>query len=393
MVCNQERVEVLIDAGAQPLCNRFMKMKDESDYKFPLVFGQCHSCGVLQLVKKVPPEEIAPRFDWLVYKEPEEHLDYLADLIYELPGIGKDSRICGISSKDSSLLRRFSQRGISFTWVVNPKEDLRIATPGAGSELIQEYLNEDKAKEIVGKNKKSDVVIARHIYEHSADIQRLAGALKKLVADHGYIVIEIPDCTKALEENDYTMLWEEHMTYFTPDTFKQSLDILGFSIIHYESFEYPTENALVAILKVKNSQSNINADFKKDFALAKKYSEGFAKHKSLVHNYLSTEKKQGKKIAMFGAGHLACTYINLMDIGSLLSFVIDDNPNKRGLFMPGSSLEVCGSAKLENDKVDVCLLSLRPDIEHKILSKNKQFIDKGGQFISIYSSSSLKTLN
>ena len=35
------------------------------------------------------------------------------------------------------------------------------------------------------------------------------------------MVLEVPDCTANLQRQDYTMLWEEHATYFTSETLLQ----------------------------------------------------------------------------------------------------------------------------------------------------------------------------
>jgi hypothetical protein len=45
---------------------------------------------------------------------------------------------------------------------------------------------------------------------------------------------------------------------------------------------------------------------------------------------------------MFGADHLACTFVNLLGLKDVVRFVADDNPHKLGLFMPGSRLPIRG---------------------------------------------------
>jgi hypothetical protein len=56
--------------------------------------------------------------------------------------------------------------------------------------------------------------------------------------------------------------------------------------------------------------------------------------------------------------------------------------NKQALLMPGSRLRIVGSAALA--EMDLCLLSLNPESEQKVLAKNRQFIDRGVEFMSIF---------
>ena len=61
-------------------------------------------------------------------------------------------------------------------------------------------------------------------------------ALVALTRPGGYIVIEVPDCQRALDAGDCTTLWEEHTLYFTPATFEQSLRLVGLALTGYFSF-------------------------------------------------------------------------------------------------------------------------------------------------------------
>ena len=90
---------------------------------------------------------------------------------------------------------------------------------------------------------------------------------------------------------------------------------------------------------------------------------------------------------MFGAGHLASTFLTVMDVADLIEFVVDDNPNKRGLFMPGSHLPIVGSDALLNSEARLCLLGLNPLSEQKVIERQRAFTEAGGVFKSIFPSS------
>jgi len=405
-LCKSKKVKVLLDLQDQPVCNRFLKAKAEAnkEYKHSLGIAQCQSCGLVQLASQFPLSKILPAHSWMVrYAEPEEHLDALAKKIAKLEGLSKESKICGISFKDDSLVQRLKAMGFSNAWRLGLQNDLGITAIPAGVESVQASFNLENAKKIALAHGKQDVVIARHILEHAYDISGFLNALGQLVKPNGYIVIEVPGCTQAFEQHDYTTVWEEHTAYFTPQTFKNAFSIAGFAIKSFEEVMYPLESSLIVIAQLQKKDSEAKGKTKskikashiiekksqpkhaldKELALAEGFAKGFSGKKHEWSEYLSTKGR----IALFGAGHLACAFINFFDLKNSVELVIDDDPNKNGLFMPGSGLPIVSSNALLEKNISLCLLSLNPRNEDKVIQKNQAFINNRGVFISIFPSS------
>jgi hypothetical protein len=77
-------------------------------------------------------------------------------------------------------------------------------------------------------------------------------------------------------------------------------------------------------------------------------------------------------------------FINLMEITKLIDCVIDDNPLKRGLQMPGSRLPIVGSEVLGSGQIRLCLSSLSAESERNVIAKQDRFVKGGGSFASIF---------
>jgi len=110
-LCRSPSVKRLLTFKQQPICNRFLSDPAAPQYRHALVAGQCQACGLVQLLDPAPVKELMSPFDWITYNEPEGHLDRLADILADLPGLTPESVIAGISFKDDSLLRRMQDRG------------------------------------------------------------------------------------------------------------------------------------------------------------------------------------------------------------------------------------------------------------------------------------------
>src|SRR5262249_17401990 len=91
-----------------------------------------------------------------------------------------------------------------------------------------------------------------------------------------------------------------------------------------------------------------------------------------------------RKIAMLGAGHLSGAFINLYGLVDRIDFVADDNPKKHGLFMPGSRAPILPSGELLNPDVELCLMTVRPEIEDLVVGKNAAFTARGGRLASVF---------
>lgn len=388
LLCRASQVVQLIDFGPQPVCNRFPVSPDAEEALFPMRIGQCGACGVVQMIAPVPAAELKPRVNWITYNEPEGHLDRLADVIAALPGLTPDSVMCGVSFKDDSLLRRMRERGYPRTWRMEPQSDLGITEAGVGVETIQDRLNASAVARMAQARGKADVVIARHIWEHASDPAGFVRALKQLMTPGGYLLLEAPDCERALAKCDYSTVWEEHSLYFTPATFRNGVLSNGLSIHFSDCYPYTLENSLVAIARQDAARTPPDAvALEAEKRRGQVYASGLTTQREKLGAYFDRYRNERGKIAILGAGHLACTFINLLGLKEHIDCLVDDNPNKRGLYMPGSRLPIHGSGALLERNIKLCLLSVAPESEEKVIQRNHAFVQAGGTFHSIFPAS------
>ncbi len=382
----------VIDVGPQPISNRYLKTPSEAEETFPIALQQCAACGLVQIEAPVPARALVPPYDWITYSEPEGHLDALVEILAALPGIGRGSIAGGVSFKDDSTLARLAHKGLR-SWRLDLRDDLGVADarPGYGVETIQDRLTPAMADRIVERRGRADLLLVRHILEHASAPLAFVDALKRLTAPGGYLVVEVPDCSRAMDGHDYTTIWEEHTLYYTPETFRSGFPLAGLDLVRMENYPYPFENSLVAIAKSNGTGSSVRpapAVVAGERRRGQAFGEGFDAYRAKVSRFLRRHRTDRGPIALFGAGHLACTFVSVFGVEDAIEFVIDDNPHKRGLFMPGSKLPIVGSEALADRGITLCLLSLNPIGEEKVIAKHGAFTAHGGVFASIFPASS-----
>jgi hypothetical protein len=115
-----------------------------------------------------------------------------------------------------------------------------------------------------------------------------------------------------------------------------------------------------------------------------KFFNQFEETRSLWHTKLHGIRKNGDKVAVFGAGHLATKFINFFELENLIDCVVDDHPEKVGLHMPGSGLPIIPSSKIKEYGIRYCVSTLSPESEVKVRKKIQDYFENGGHFLPAF---------
>ena len=387
LCCLKKSVTTLIDFGSHPPSNRFEKIGTIEKDRHRLRIGQCLGCGMIQLIDAMRPNMVKSHYKWIKYNEPEGHLDALVDSLIKRIGEDKTTKIFGLTYKDSSILERLKNLGFSNTYCFDMKNNFSISDDEAGLESIQEVIDTPLIEQLQNNYGKADVLLIRHFLEHVHDPLNFLQIIKLLVKPEGYIVFEVPDCTRFIEVCDYPFIWEEHITYLNSYTMRLILEKSHLLLEELKIYPYTYEDSLVAIVKntpapFQNKKNTLTIDG--EIKAGKKFSRQFVNRKEQIFNLLTHWHSEGKNVAIYGAGHMAAKFLNFYEIGKFFKFVIDDDKEKQKLLMPDSRLVIVDSSNLE--KVDYCLLILSPESESIVYNKNKSYLDNGGVFYSIFAS-------
>jgi hypothetical protein len=381
----QHAVELLLDFGPQPLCNRFLREPTAAEVRHPLRLGQCPRCGVLQLVEPLPAAVLKPPRPML-YNEPESHLDQVADRIETLPGISRDARFCGLTYKEASLIARLRQRGYRNAVSLDVREDLGILDAAAGIETIQQQISTGVLSRLAQHQGRYQVVVARHLLEHAHDPRSCVVGLQGLLASDGYLILEVPDFTASLEGWNYSTIWEEHVTYFTKTTFPAALPRLGLAVRDLLTHPSALEDLLVGVTQVAAQKQDkaFEASVSAELVRGCRYASMFPEIREAWREMLVGERRTGREVALLGAGHLAIMFLNLLELAPFVDFIVDDDSAKTGCHLPGSHLPVYSSDALYDRDVGLCLMSVAPESQSKVMVRHRRFLEREGKLVSIF---------
>ena len=98
--------------------------------------------------------------------------------------------------------------------------------------------------------------------------------------------------------------------------------------------------------------------------------------------FLLEQKRNGKKVAAYGAAAKGNTLLNYAGVkADLLSFVCDAASAKQNKFMPGSHIPIFAPNALANEKPDFVLI-LPWNIAEEVIKQNEFIGQWGGKFVT-----------
>ena len=222
-----------------------------------------------------------------------------------------------------------------------------------GVTLYAEFFSLKFVNEVLRDHGPMDVVLANNVFAHINDIRDAIRAVKKILSKNGTFVFEVHSLLQLLEQDQFDMIYHEHVYYYSVTACVKIFSLFGLSV--YDAEEIGNHGGSIRIF-VSHSQ-NVNRSRpseKLEKLVEKEKTHGLTRYQTYL-NYgakvkawretfltqLSNLKKEGKIIFGYGASGRANTlmqYCGLDD--SIISVMLDDNPAKHNYFTPGSCIQI-----------------------------------------------------
>ena len=385
-LCGSKELLALLDLGKQPIAHHFLDDPAQEEYVHSVKLCFCEDCGLIQLNDPVPPEKLYSKYHVLSSWKWNPHIPLLTDLIDDVVGTSKqDVNIVEVGCNDGSFLEVLREKGYNNLLGVEPAQDAIESSLGKGLRILGGYFTPDMADGIKSTYGKCDLFVSRQMLEHITDLNAFREAMNKILHPGSYVLIEIPNFELGLNSPDYSIIWEEHVNYFTAETFNHFLASSGIDVIHSDSVVFSGE-ALIVLGKYtgkpnpRKTGTHVSALKRKSLA----YRDRWPVFRNRLLQYLQQYRQTYGKIAIYGAGCRATSLINFAGMGPYIAFVVDDQDEKVGKFMPGSRLSILPSSALNEHDIKLCLMAVNSENEKKVTERHITYQENGGSFASIH---------
>ena len=369
-----------------PVCNRFT-VRPEAGERHDFSLQQCPHCRLVQLSTPLPVEAVTPTLPWIRYREPDAHLDDLADRLLAEHAT-KAATSFGVGPFDSPLLDRLERRGLRASALeIRPaRSDRNAVYPYL--ETWQLGLNAGHLADVAGTHGTADLVCCRYLLEHCHDPLGALRGLRQLLSAQGLLIVEVPDSSKFLAACDYSFIWEEHISYFVEPTLRRLAARAGYEVAGFHRAPGELEDALIAVLRPARSEAGetINPPCASKPAMFQSYIANLAPSRNFVRSWVAKAAgPSGDGLALFGIGHQAVMFAHVMGLSDHIAMAVDDDPDKRGYFPPGFRVSIASSEVLLQDaRTRTCLFAIAPRIEQKVRNRLAPLAQRGVEFRSIF---------
>jgi hypothetical protein len=366
-----------------PPCENYLEASqlDQGETFYPLHVRICRECLLGQLAEYVAPEDIFSHYAYFSsYSDSwvQHAADYVATAAERLT-LGPDSFVVEVASNDGYLLQHVAARGIRCLGV-EPAANVAEVAVAKGIPTVVEFLGQDTGEAIRSEHGPADLVAANNVYAHVPDIVDFGRGLRALVADDGYVTIEIPHLLRLIEGREYDTIYHEHFSYLSLLTTQRALGAAGLRVVDVE--ELPSHGGSLRTWSVPEASDVAVADSVGRVLAAEAAAGldsleghvGFAAAVAEVRNdlleFLIGCSRDGLRVVAYGAPGKGNTLLNHCGIrADLVEFAVDRNTFKHGKFLPGTHIPIKPVEALAEARPDVVLImpwNLRREIADQL---------------------------
>jgi hypothetical protein len=393
-LCGSSELRSFLDLGATPPCELILSPEavEAPEMTYPLHVRVCERCLLAQLPPLITPEETFTEYAYFSSFSTSwvEHARQFVEGATERLGLGPDSFVVEVASNDGYLLQHVVAKGIRCLGV-EPSVNVGEAAREKGVPTLTAFLTPETGAAVRAEHGGADLVCHNNVDAHIPDVIGFTKGLRSLVADDGWVSIEVQHLLTLVERKQFDTIYHEHFQYYTLLTGQRALESGGLTLVDVELLDThggsirmwarPSEVAGEPSAKVREV---LAAEAAAGLHTAEGH-DGFAEAVSRVRDdlvaFLIEARRAGKKVVGYGAPGKGNTLLNYCGIRpDLLAYTVDRNPYKHGRFTPGTRIPVHPPERIAEDRPDYVLI-LPWNLRTELVQQLAYVHEWGGQLV------------
>ncbi|MFF5986193.1 methyltransferase domain-containing protein [Prauserella flavalba] len=389
-LCGSASMAGVVDLGATPPCERFLTRDqlDEPEVTYPLHLRVCTECWLAQIPPLITPEDTFTEYAYFSSYSQSwvDHARRFVEGAVDRAELDENSFVVEVASNDGYLLQHVVSRSMRCLGI-EPSVNVGQAARDKGVPTLTAFLGPETGAEVRAEHGPANLVVANNVYAHIPDVVGFTHGLRALVADDGWVSIEVQHLLTLIQKVQYDTIYHEHFQYYTVESARRALAVGGLSVVDVELL--PTHGGSIRLwarpFEVAGEASPRMVD-----VLAREKAAGlhelsgytaFAAEVDRVRldllRFLTDAAANGKTVVGYGAPGKGNTLLNHCGIRpDLLAYTVDRNPYKHGRYTPGTRIPILPPEQIALDRPDYVLVlpwNLREELTEQL-----SYVDEWG---------------
>jgi hypothetical protein len=393
-ICGAVLPQPFLDLGVQPPCESYIDplQFNEAESFYPMTVYLCEHCRLVQLDVYVSRESIFTEYayfssfsdSWLSHSR-----SYVEHVVGRF-GLNSKTLVVEVASNDGYLLQYFAQFQVPVLGI-EPAANVARAAEVKGVPTVVKFFGVDTAKEEVAAGRRASLLIGNNVLAQVPDLHDFVEGMRLLLEEDGVITLEFPHLLRLLAGHQFDTIYHEHFSYFSLAVVErlfaehglkvfdvEELHTHGGSLRVYACHESKDRSASLRLNELRQSEERSGLHRVETYTA---FSENVKETKRKFLEFLIRAKREGKRIAGYGAPGKGNTLLNYCGVRTdFIDYVVDRNPYKQGKFLPGSRIPIYSPEMIQKTRPDY-LLILPWNLKDEITRQMASIRDWGGRFV------------
>jgi SAM-dependent methyltransferase len=371
LICGSERESVFFKLLGVPVLEGVLCRTLEKALDSPLgdiILTSCDCCGYIRNQAFEPTKiDYSQNYDVTLHHSPlyqvftrnlaarlVDQFDLRKKLVLEI-GCGKGEFL-------RALCEHGRNNGVGFDPTFAPTRSSDESQ--SPTTFIRDFYSEKYASYV------GDFVCCRHVLEVLPDPKEFVTMVRRAIGDRfeTLVYFEVPNSEYTFRDLVIWNIVYQNHSYFSPDTLARLFNLSGFEVLGVtRCFE---DGQYVGIEATPGRQPS-NGDVSPDLSLGgmpevlAAFASNFERRLALWRERIKVLDQKRIRVVAWGAGARAISFFNTLKIKSQIPYIVDINPKRQGLFLPGTGQKVVGPDFLMDYQPDTILIT-NPTFEPEI---------------------------
>jgi len=369
----------ILTVGKSPISGYTCKTIDESlsQPSFEMNLLACPNCSMVKYQWFDEAEAILDRLysghfaTYYFTKKMSEYMNSFIDSLSSKYNLNKDSSILELGCNSGRMLNMFREKINCTTLGVEPSKTFNSTWKDMNIEVINDYFGESVAETL--KDKNFDLIYFRHVFEHIPDPVSFIKSVASVASNDSIVVIEVPYLASVINNKRIENISYSHLNYFTIQSIDAIATKYNFGIIDFQLVE--TDGGSIVVHLQKNKTTNPDIIDNITISNVSELVSHISNAKDLMLSNLGKYDKQ--EVIGYGAGAKGQHLLHILGLEEYVSYVIDDTPELKGSYIPGTSVEIKSLDQVDRNvvKAVINLIPTHAEAIKEKLAGQFEFID------------------